>query len=417
MTAQTENATMESVEDFTHRARTWVIANLPVLGDDSLSERELQALLFDGGFAGIAMPSQYGGAGLTLRHQQAFFDEAAAGHRVPRSFCVSIAMLGATLLETASEVLKNRHLPRILRGDEQWIQLLSEPSGGSDMAAALTRLDRAGDDWVLNGAKMWSTSATVADWGMCLARTDFSVPKHAGLSMVCVPLKNVKGVTIAPIRQANGVEADFCQEFFDDVHIPADHIVGEVNEGWKVAKALLAHERLAATGAAHGYGLADRFDGLGSAPSADPTALVKAAQRRRSTEGLRHQIADAYIERKVAKFAGERIDTGIRIGALQASWGSVDKLHLGMNVPRESKVALAVHGCDGVIWDGDEPMVGGAGEDWVVSRGVALGGGSNEMQRNLISEGLLGLPREPSVDTRIPFSEVLRSRRRPDGDA
>jgi len=402
---------MESVDDFTRRARAWVIANLPAAGDDSLPERELQALLFDGGFAGIAMPGRYGGAGLTLRHQQAFFDVAAVGHRVPRSFCVSIAMLGATLLDTASEVLKSRHLPRILRGDEQWIQLLSEPSGGSDMAAALTRLDRDGDDWVLNGTKMWSTSATEADWGMCLARTDFTVPKHAGLSMVCVPLKNTKGVTIQPIRQANGVEADFCQEFFDDVHLPSDHIVGDVNEGWKVAKTLLTHERLAATGAAHGYGLADRFDGLGSAPSADPAMLVKAAQRRRSTAGLRHQIADAYIERKVAKFAGERIDTGIRCGALAPGWGSVDKLHLGMNVPRESKVALAVHGCDGVIWDGQALVGGNAGEDWVVSRGVALGGGTNEMQRNLISEGLLGLPREPSLDTRIPFSEVLRSRR------
>jgi alkylation response protein AidB-like acyl-CoA dehydrogenase len=213
------------------------------------------------------------------------------------------------------------------------------------------------------------------------------------------------------------VEAEFCQEFFDEVRIPADHIVGDVNDGWKVAKTLLAHERLAATGAAHGYGLADRFDGLGSAPTADPVVLVEAAKRRRSCEGLRHQIADAYIERRVAKFAGDRIDTGIRIGALQPGWGSVDKLHLGMNVPREAKVALAVHGCDGVIWDGDQQVVGSAGEDWVVSRGVALGGGSNEMQRNLISEALLGLPREPSLDAGIPFSEVLRRRRGHDGDA
>lgn len=402
----------ESVEAFTARARTWVTANLPPRGDDSMSERELQALLFDAGFAGIAMPQAYGGAGLTLRHQQAFYDQAAVGYRVPTLFSVSIAILGVTLLDTAGEVLKERHLPRILRGEERWIQLLSEPSGGSDMAAALSKLEPDGDDWILNGAKMWSTAAAAADWGMCLARTDFSVPKHSGLTMVCVPLKNTPGVTIAPIRHANGVQAEFCQEFFDDVRIPGDHVIGSVNEGWKVAKVLIAHERLAAGGAAHGYGLTARSEGGGGARTADPAVLVKAAEQRRSTAGLRQKIADAYIERRVSKFANERIATGIRIGALEPGWGSIVKLHMGMNSPRESKIALAVHGCDGVVWSGDEPVAGNAGEDWVISRGPALGGGSNEMQRNLLAERLLGLPREPTPDVGIPFDEVLRNRRR-----
>lgn len=403
---------VESVDDFTQRARAWVVDNLPERGDDSLSEHELQALLFDAGFAGIAMPREYGGAGLTLRHQQAFYDQAAQGHRVPTMFSVSIAILGVTLLDAGDEVLKKRHLPRILRGDERWIQLLSEPSGGSDMAAALSRLDRDDDGWILNGAKMWSTAAMSADWGMCLARTDFAVPKHAGLTMVAVPLKNTPGVTIQPIRHANGVEADFCQEFFDDVRIPADHVIGEVNEGWKVAKILIAYERLAAGGAAHGYGLTARSEGGGGARTADPAVLVEAARRRRSTVGLRQRIADAYIERRVSKFANERIATGIRIGALEPGWGSIVKLHMGINSPRESKIALAVNGCDGVVWEGDEPVAGNAGEDWVISRGPALGGGSNEMQRNLLAERLLGLPREPALDVGIPFADSLRQQNR-----
>ncbi|PXX01654.1 acyl-CoA dehydrogenase family protein [Mycolicibacterium moriokaense] len=407
----TTEPAMESVEAFTERARAWVTDNLPPRGDESLSERELQAPLFDAGFAGIAMPNKYGGAGLTLRHQQAFYDVAAAGYRVPTLFSVSIAILGVTLLDTADEVLKRRHLPRILRGEERWIQLLSEPSGGSDMAAALTKLERDGDDWILNGAKMWSTAAMAADWGMCLARTDFSVPKHSGLTMVCVPLKNTTGVTIQPIRHANGVQAEFCQEFFDDVRLPGDHVIGAVNEGWNVAKVLIAHERLAAGGAGHGYGLTARSEGGGGARTADPAVLVKAAQQRRSTVGLRHKIADAYIERRVSKLANERIATGIRIGALEPGWGSIVKLHIGMNSPRESKIALAVHGCDGVVWDGDEPIAGNAGEDWVISRGPALGGGSNEMQRNLLAERLLGLPREQALDTGVPFADVLRNRR------
>ena len=409
MTERIDTA-MESVEDFAQRARDWVTANLPLRGDDALSEHELQAKLFDAGFAGIAMPRDYGGAGLTLGHQQAFYDVAALGHRVPTLFSVSIAILGVTLLDAADEVLKKRHLPHILRGDERWIQLLSEPSGGSDMAAALTKLVPDGDGWILSGAKMWSTAAMSADWGMCLARTDSSVPKHSGLTMVCVPLKDTAGVTIRSIRHANGVPADFCQEFFDDVRIPADHVIGELNEGWKVAKILIAHERLAAGGAAHGYGLTARSEGGGGARTADPAVLVKAAQQRWSTAGLRQKIADAYIERRVSKFANERIATGIRCGALEPGWGSVVKLHLGMNSPRESKTALAVHGSDGVVWDGDEPIAGNAGEDWVISRGPALGGGSNEMQRNLLAERLLGLPREPALDTGIPFAEVLRNR-------
>lgn len=403
--------TTESVEAFTKRARAWVTANLPVRGDYSLSEQQLQALLFDAGFAGIAMPQSYGGAGLTLRHQQAFYDEAAVGYRVPTLFSVSIAILGVTLLDIGDEVLKKRHLPRILRGEERWIQLLSEPSGGSDMAAALTKLDKDGDDWILNGAKMWSTAAMAADWGMCLARSDFSKPKHSGLTMVCVPLKNTPGVTIQPIRHANGVEAEFCQEFFDDVRIPADHVVGTINDGWKVAKVLIAHERLAAGGAAHGYGLTARSEGGGGARTAEPAALIKAAQLRHSTAGLRHMIADVYIERRISKFANERIATGIRIGALEPGWGSIVKLHMGMNSPRESKTALAVHGCDGVVWSGTDTIAGNAGEDWVISRGPALGGGSNEMQRNLLSERILGLPRESAIDAGVPFDEVLRSRR------
>lgn len=387
----------------------WAHAELPPLGDRSMSEEALQAMLFEGGFAGIAMPAEYGGAGLTLRHQQVFYDEAARGRRVPVAFSVSIAILGVTLLDEGSDVLRKRHLPRILRGEERWIQLLSEPGGGSDMAGALSRLERDGDDYVLTGAKMWSTGALEADWGMCLARSDFSLPKHKGLSMIAVPLK-APGITIQPIRHANGDIAEFCQEFFDEVRLPDDHVIGEENDGWRVAQTLLAHERLAAGGSGHGYGLSWRSAGEGGLASTRPSALLVSMERRRSTEGLRDLVANAYVERTVARHANHRITTGIRTGKLDGAWGSILKLHLGMNSPREAKVALAVNGADGVVWEGDDPLTECAGQDWLVSRGPALGGGSNEMQRNLLSERLLGLPREPSLDRNVPFSEVLRGR-------
>ena len=246
---------MESIEEFQKRARAWAVESLPADGDETLTDRELQAVLFDGGFAGIAMPKEYGGCGLTLQHQQVFYDEAVRGLRVPVGYMVSIGMLGATLMDHGSEVLKARHLPRILRGDEEWIQLLSEPSGGSDMAGALTRLTRDGETYVLNGAKMWSSGARQADYGMCLARSDWDAPKHRGLSMIAVPLQGTPGVVIEAIREVTGAEAHFCQEFFDDVQLPIENLVGEENQGWPVAQTLLYHERLATAGAGHGYGL------------------------------------------------------------------------------------------------------------------------------------------------------------------
>jgi alkylation response protein AidB-like acyl-CoA dehydrogenase len=406
---------IESIDDFRSRARAWAVEHLPEEGDETLTDKELQALIFDAGFAGIAMPKEYGGCGLTFEHQKAFFDDACAGRRVPVAYMVSIGMLGPTLNDHGSDLLKARHLPRILRGDEEWIQLLSEPSGGSDMAGAITRLTRDGDSYVLNGAKMWSTGAAQADWGMCLARTDWDAPKHRGLSMIAVPLKGTPGVVIEPIRQVTGAEAHFCQEFFDDVVLPAEWLIGEQNSGWAVAQTLLHWERLATAGAGHGYGLTPR-SGHGEGLDAIPTREVVDAVRRRArggadaVAGLRQLVAESHIERTVARYANDRVMTGMRTGHFKGQWGSLLKLHLGADSPRQAKIALAAYGADGVIWDGDEPITGSAGENWLGSRGIAIAGGSNEMQRNIVSERLMGLPREPSFDRDIPFNEVLRNR-------
>jgi alkylation response protein AidB-like acyl-CoA dehydrogenase len=410
-----QDATLEDLDAFRVRARAWALEHLPEDGDTTLTNRELQAILFDGGFAGLAMPTAYGGAGLTLQHQRVFFDDACKSRRVPSGYMVSIGMLGPTLLDHGSEEMKHRQLPRILRGDEEWIQLLSEPSGGSDMASALTRLTRDGDHYVLNGAKMWSTGAAQADWGMCLARTDWDVPKHRGLSMIAVPLKGTEGVVIEPIKQVTGVDAHFCQEFFDNVVLPADALIGAEHDGWAVAQTLLGYERLATTGAGHGYGLEGRAaqpadDGFGSISN---RAMVAAAAARAGTHGdagLRALVAESNIERTVARHANRRIMTGMRTGHFSAQWGSLLKLHLGVDSPRQAKIALAAFGSDGVIWDGDDPINHSAGDNWLNSRGISIAGGSNEMQRNILSERVLGLPREPSFDRDVPFNEVLRNR-------
>jgi alkylation response protein AidB-like acyl-CoA dehydrogenase len=404
---------MESLEKFEARATAWISNNLPDEGDETQTDRELQAVLFDAGFAGFAFPKEYGGAGLTLEHQKVFFDTAGKlGKRVPAGYMVSIGMLAPTLLDHASEAMKVEHLPRVLRGDEEWMQLLSEPSGGSDMAGSITRLTRDGDTYVLNGSKMWSSGAAQADYGLCLARTDWDAPKHRGLSTIAVPLKNTPGLTIDPIRAVTGIPGHFCTEFFDNIVLPVDNLVGEENSGWAVAQTLLYWERLATAGAGHGYGLGVAGGGEVGFGGKGVRALIDAARDRNVADmgAIRQEIADSYIERTVARYANERVMTGQRTGHFKGQWGSLLKLHLGADSPHQAKIGLAVSGADGVIWDGDEQVTGNAGEMWLNSRGISIAGGSNEMQRNIVSERLLGLPREPAFDRDLPFNEVIRNR-------
>ena len=393
--------------------RAWIDQNLPEEGDETLTDHELQQQIFDAGFAGIAFPKEYGGAGLTLQHQKVFFDTAGEmGRRVPSGYMVSIGMMAATLLDHGSELLKLRHLPRMLRGDEEWMQLLSEPSGGSDMAGALTRLTRDGDSYILNGSKMWSSGAAQADYGLCLARTDWDAPKHRGLSTIAVPLKGTPGLTIDPIRAVTGVDGHFCSEFFDDIELPAENLVGEENQGWAVAQRCcttsVSPPPAPATATASAWAAAARRDSVDAACVRSSTRLARATPP--NVGAVRQQIADSFIERTVSRYANERVMTGQRTGHFKGQWGSLLKLHLGADSPHQAKIGLAVHGADGVIWDGDEQVTGSAGEMWLNSRGISIAGGSNEMQRNIVSERLLGLPREPSFDRDIPFNEVIRNR-------
>ncbi|HET6737164.1 acyl-CoA dehydrogenase family protein, partial [Mycobacterium sp.] len=214
-----------SVAEFRQRARRWLAENMARLGTsfplkrdtDAAWQRarELQRRLYEGGFAGICFPREYGGLGLDYEFKKAF-DAESAGYEMPVVLNIPcFAICCATLLDMGSEEQKRSHISAALRGDEVLVQLLSEPSGGSDLAGVITRADRRGDRWVLNGAKTWSTYAFAADYGLCLARTNWEVPKHDGLTMFLVPMRS-PGVTMNRIKQVDGT-ADFCEEFFDDV--------------------------------------------------------------------------------------------------------------------------------------------------------------------------------------------------------
>ena len=238
------------LRDYRMAARSWLAKNAPraqsqSLDDDPSSERiaevrSFQGKLYEAGYAGFSFPVEFGGQGLTVGHELAFMEEAV-GYDIPlRFFGVSINILGATLVACGSREQKLRHIPRILSGAERWLQFLSEPTGGSDLAGLLTSATRDGDSFVLNGQKTWSTGAHLSDFALCPVRTRWDVPKYKGISVLILDLRS-PGVEIRRIKQIDG-GAEFCEEFFTNVVVPVDNLVGEENAGWHVARKLLEIE-------------------------------------------------------------------------------------------------------------------------------------------------------------------------------
>jgi alkylation response protein AidB-like acyl-CoA dehydrogenase len=410
---------MESLDDFRKRARAWIEANLERRSPETTSRSQeenaaLQAKLYDEGWTGFPVPKEYGGQGLTLDHQRVWAEESRT-YVTPAGYQISIGMMMPTLLDHATEAVKKRHIPRMLRGEEIFMQLLSEPSGGSDMAGALTRATKRGDSYFINGSKMWSSGAAWCDYGLCLARVNWDVPKHAGLGMFVVPLKD-KRVTINPITPVAGGEAHFFLEYFDDVEIPVEYMLGGEGEGWTVAQRLLFHERNAVAGVGFGLGYhaGGREGGAGGGWREDLSSLARERDVLRDP-ALAGQIADDHIDAIVGAQLAARVNTGMRSGKLQGQWGSLVKLSQGLDLPVNAELGLAVAGADGVIWSGNGPG-GETTNTWLSYRGLTIAGGSNEMQRNIVSERLLGLPREPADDRTAPFNELMRRRQERQGD-
>lgn len=400
-------AVPSDLDGFREHVRRWLPGNLPRTGERSrpgepLDERaprhrELQRRLWDAHLAGIRYPREYGGLGLSREHQAAFLQEAA-GYELPTVFSVTHAIIMATLLDFGTPEQCARHIPVALRGDAIWVQLLSEPSGGSDMAGALTRAVPDGDDFVVNGAKTWSTSAHVADYGLLLARTDREVPKHRGLSMFVVPFR-APGVTVNPIRLATG-ESDFCEEFFDDVIVPADDLVGALHDGWSVASRLLFHER----SMVGDNGMNDSRYTPVRREGTDP--LVELVRRLDigADPQVRQLLGEALTLATLKQPVVDHISAGLASGRLPGPGASLLKLLSSRGGYRRLELALQIAGPEGVVWDDDEQEP--AGVAWLGARGHSIAGGTDEMQLNQISERVLGLPREPSPDRDRPFFQV-----------
>ncbi|MEQ1787903.1 MAG: acyl-CoA dehydrogenase family protein [Acidimicrobiales bacterium] len=402
------------MREFRLRARAWLAEHMPPASDEPEArfddgrrdvERGLQRRLWDGGFAGICFPAEYGGLGLSMDHQRAFSEESLP-YDMPFSLNVpTLGILAATLVDFGTHEQKQRHLPAILRGEELWVQFLSEPSGGSDLAGCLTRADRDGDVFIMNGSKIWSSAAFASDYAMCLARTNWDVPKHRGLTMFIVKIHQ-PGIQVEQIRQVDG-SMEFCQEFFDDVAIPVTDVVGDVDDGWTVASRLLVHERNAVGGGSP-Y-TSGRSSGHDATRGDDTLVEVARAAGRTDDPHVRQLVAEAHIRQLVGASLITRITQGVTSGAMAPPAGSLLKLFSATNVMRRYEIGLELAGAGAAAWPADtEPVERRLGELTLWRQGLSLGGGSNEIQRNIISERLLGMPREFAADREVPYREVRR---------
>lgn len=409
--------TQESVAEFAARARAWLADHMPPIDplappaaprDDEASwqrARELQQRLYEGGFAGICFPREYGGLGLDYEYQRAF-DEESLRYEMPLILNTpTFTICCATLLDTGTEEQKRQHIAAALRGEEVLVQLLSEPSGGSDLAGVITRADRRGDRWVINGAKTWSTSAFAADYGLCLARTNWEVPKHEGLTMFLVPISH-PGITLRRITQLNG-SREFCEEFLDDVDVGDDAVVGEVNGGWAVASRQLYHERRAV-----GQGSEFASGGGSEGGHQTPVDYAALAEKTGQADSERvHELAGrALVHRAVAEQLTEHVYRSVRDGRLPPAGGTLIRLFYAETVHCEMDTSLAIAGPAGVVGQLGDGLQ--TGLRYLARQGVAIGGGTTEVARNVIGERVLNFPREYAADRGIPFNQVRHGQTR-----
>ncbi len=397
---------IESPEEFRLRARAWLADNMPPRPEGRSYERnfercrELQAMLHEGGFAGVCFPREYGGLGLTPEHQRAL-DLETLSYEMPLALNVpTFGIIGATLLEFCTHEQKLRFLPPMLRGEHVWVQFLSEPTSGSDLASLTTRATLDGDAFVINGSKIWSSGAHAADYGVLVARSNWDVPKHDGITVLIMKIDQ-PGVTVEQIVDTGG-GTEFCQEFFDDVRVPLDHVIGKVDAGWTVVRGLLAHER-------NSMGDASIYvSGLHNAPTerarSDIMELALASGKADDPE-VRQLVGEDYALRFAQDEAARRVGAGMATGHFPPTAGAMLRLMGARSGVRRADMALEIAGSAAVAWHDGDPAAP-VGVRFVGRQSIEIGGGTTEMQRNLISERLLMMPREPAADRGVPFNEV-----------
>ncbi len=395
---------MADLETFRAEVRAWLVehapayAYKPVASTEELcwggrrfvfSEpgmREWLEVMAERGFTAPTWPREYGGGGLDRREAKVLAEEMARLRLRPPLIGFGLSMIGPLLLQEGNEELCRRHLPPIVRGEIRWCQGYSEPGSGSDLASVRTRAVLDGDSFVLNGQKVWTSYADKADWMFLLVRTDPQAPKHRGITFLLMDMET-PGVTARPIRLISGA-SPFCETFLQDVRVPRENVVGEVNDGWRIAKALLGHERtmIAGMGGERGRGsglveLARRYVGEQGGRIADPI--------------VRDRVAALEMERRAFQLTLARSRDGMKAGHRPGPETSFFKLQGTELNQRRLELMVQIAGPQALGWEPEEgfdPDELRLTRDWLRSRGNSIEGGTSEIQLNIIAKRVLGLP-------------------------
>jgi alkylation response protein AidB-like acyl-CoA dehydrogenase len=375
--------------------RAWLRANLPWeygqglpprfddLRDEVAFLRDWQARLARGQWVGVAWPPEYGGRGLGPVEHYIVQEELARARAPELAGRIGINLVGPTLLAHGTPAQRERWLARILDASQLWCQLFSEPGAGSDLAAVTTRAEPTADGWLLTGQKVWTSYAQFADWGVCLARTDPGAPKHQGISYLVVDMR-APGVEVRPLVQLTG-DAEFNEVFFTDVFVPREQLVGAEHNGWRVANSTLGHER-----------------GTNPRQLVIHTQLLEEMLRLALRTGAydehraRQRLAQSYVELRLFQLFNWRTVSRLAPGREPGPEGSILKLYWSEMSKRMHETAMAVVGPAAPLWRGarDNPGDGRWQRSWLYYHASSIFAGTNEIQRNIVGERVLGLPRE-----------------------
>ncbi len=400
----------DTQEEAAYRAevRAWLDQNaerkksskdaLPSLGlEDALARaRKWQATKAEGGFACITWPKEYGGQGGSSIHN-VIYSQEESNYLVPGGFFqIGLGMCVPTVLAWGTEEHKERYVAPAIRGDEIWCQLFSEPAGGSDVAGLRTKAEKDGNDWVINGQKVWTSGAHYCDYGIVVVRTDPNVPKHKGLTMFIIDMKS-EGVDVRPIKQMSG-ESEFNEVFFTNVRVPDSNRLGNPGDGWKVALTTLMNERLAVGGG--GGADWEELMALGRESELEQMAAM-------SNGAVRERVADWYVQTQGLKYTRFRTLTALSKGETPGPESSISKVVSAAKMQDLGSFAMDLQGQAGIIRDRDVSPQGAVFQNqWMGGAGYRIAGGTDEILRNIVAERVLGLPQDIRVDKDKPYNEL-----------
>jgi alkylation response protein AidB-like acyl-CoA dehydrogenase len=344
----------------------------------------------------MTWPKEYGGRAASRIEASIWNQEEARYATPPNIFTIGQGMLGPTIMAHGTDAQKARHLNKMLRGEEVWCQMFSEPGAGSDLAALRTRAEPDGDDFIINGQKIWTTGAQYSKWGMIVTRTSQGAVKHKGITYFIVDMKS-PGIEVRPIKQING-GSSFNEVYFNDVRVPRENLIGRVNEGWRGAITTLMNERSAIGGGGGGGGGFEGLLQLAMRVEIDGRPAVEDA-------AVRQRLAEFYIRSRGLQWTGLRTLTAISRGETPGPESSIGKLVGAPMRQKMAALALELQGPAGLIDDASaqDPLWQ---QSYLGAPGGRIAGGTDEVLRNIIAERVLGLPPDIRLDKDLPFSEI-----------